>query len=148
MKKNISKPETDVNDLSAALSICDVIYAKLKVCMGIADLPRKARKSIKKMHDFQHKCFHKRDWVNGLCELKNEKYRRLYREELKGLLNTDRKEMEKSCDRVNGELGSDKDINDIIGGLLGTKKMYEYLTGENLDGKKIHEGYFDNGNEE
>lgn len=148
MKKNISKPETGINDLSAALSICDVIYAKLKICMEITELPRKARRTIKKTHDLQHKCFVKGDWVNGLSELKNAKYRALYRSELKTLLETDRKEMKKSCDRVNTKLGSNKDVNDIISGLLGTKKMYEYLTGEDLDGKKLHEGHFDNGNEE
>lgn len=147
MKKNISKPEVDINDLSAALSVCDMIFMKLKVCMQITGTPRKVRRSIEKTHKLQHKCFRNTDWVNGLSELRNEKYRGIYRSELKALLETDRKEMKKSCDRVNNELGSNKDVNDIIGGLLGTKKMYEYLTGEDLDGKKIHEGYFDNGNE-
>lgn len=148
MKKNISKPETDINDLSAALSICDMIYMKLNVCMQIIKASRKDHKSIKKMHDLQRKYFYKRDWVNGLSELRDEKYRKIYRSELKKLLETDRKEMKKSCDKLNEAHGTNKDISEIIGGLLGTKKMYEYLTGENLDGKKIHEGYFDNDNEE
>ena len=138
MKKNISKPEVSVEGIASAYSICRIIFAQCEAGMKLTGAPRKLKRELKKRHKESYNFMKKHDWVNGLVELKNQSYRTIYRHELKALVETPRKEMAKTCEK------HDKDVNEIVLGLVQVQRMYEYLTGEDLDGKKIHEGYFDN----
>lgn len=139
MKKNISEPEPSISDLAAALSVCQMIHFKLMVIMRACESPKRDIRRINKVYKNQRKNFLDKRWIEGLDELKVKSYRRLYRSELKKLVEMPREEFVKACENHGREA-----VDDVRLGLLGTKKMFEYLTGEDLNGKKIHEGLFDN----